>query len=199
MVMTEPKFKAGDVVFFKPKKFSIYSTLIRINNFINYRELGWTHVGIIGEVKPHSIIIYEALTQGFVASEYGKGELQTIISQRKAKIKRPKIRVTKVKDSCEQYLGRPYGWIDVFQIGVGTIFNLMSLFFAFNDKLRLVVGSFMLQTSGASKLQCSEAVARVLYDSSNKKINFQEEFGKKYSLITPHDLAISKQLVNARN
>ena len=48
-------------------------------------------------------------------------------------------------------------------------------------------------SKGAKKLICSEFVARVLYEISNKEINFEEEFNKKYDYITPADLYQSRR------
>ena len=49
-----------------------------------------------------------------------------------------------------------------------------------------------LKVTGANRLICSEAVARILYDSSKKKINFQKEYDKPYDLVTPQDIFVSK-------
>ena len=49
-------------------------------------------------------------------------------------------------------------------------------------------------STGTKQIICSEAVARILYDSSNKKINFEKEFDKRYDLISPIDLYYSKQI-----
>jgi len=47
---------------------------------------------------------------------------------------------------------------------------------------------------GAKNLICSEAVARILYDSSEKKIDFEKEFLIPYDLIEPMHLWRSKQI-----
>ena len=170
----KPKYKLGDVVFFNND--SIYSKLILMYNRIVYYDKGWSHVGIITEINKDTVLIHEALSNGFNPNHYDKEYLEGRIEEGSVMIKRPKKKLEEVRFWADEYLGRPYAWWDI--IGIG-----LSLF------LKLPIG-----LTGAKKLICSEAVARVLYDCSNKKINFEEEFNKRYDYITPTDLAVSKQL-----
>lgn len=168
------KFNVGDVVFFKGKSF--YSTLIYSYNFIKYGESGYSHVGIITKIKKSTIVIHEALGSGFQANDYEKWWLNNKIELGDIKIRQSIIKLTNVYKNAEIYYGRGYAWSDILFIGL-----------AFLTK-------FKFSITGANRLICSEAVARILYDSSNKKINFEKEYNKPYDLVTPMDIFLSKQL-----
>ena len=56
----------------------------------------------------------------------------------------------------------------------------------------------VLNLSDDNKLICSEAVARILYDASEKDINFELEYCKNYNLITPMDIFESKYVKNIK-
>lgn len=170
------KFKEGDIVLFNYND-NVYHKCIQWFNKRKYGEAGPTHVGIIGQVGTDKVVIYEALSDGFVKRDYEKWWLEARYNDLTIDIRRSKIKLNEVQKSCEKYLGRGYAWLDIISIG-----------------LSFLTGFRLLGLTGARKLICSEGVARVLYDASNKEINIAEEFDKSYNLVTPMDIALSDQL-----
>lgn len=71
-----------------------------------------------------------------------------------------------VKKNAEKYLGNEYAWKDIILIVIHWFTG-----FKFGGD--------------SNSLICSEAVARILYDSSGKEINFAQEYDMPYDLITP--------------
>lgn len=169
------KFKIGQIVFFRGNSF--YSKLITSHNLIKYKEIGYSHVGIITEVKKDKVLIHEAISSGFVSSYYPKTWLNNKLDLDDIFIQFTFIKLTNVKKNAEKYLGKPYAWSDIFFIGLSFLFR------------------FKFSFTGANKLICSEAISRILYDSSNKKINLSDEYNTPYDLITPMDIYISKYLL----
>ncbi len=169
------KFKVGQIVFFNNKTF--YAKIIILFNYMQYGEKGWAHNGIITKVNRESVIIQEAVSKGFIENVYSKKYLISRMIKKTVDIKETKKRLVFVHKNAKRYEGRPYGYLDI-----------ISLMFS------LVLGKWSIGLTGAKQLICSEAVARVLYDSSIKKINFSKEYDKPYDLITPQDMYISKEL-----
>lgn len=169
------EFKVGMVIFFNWK--NTFSKLIRLFNRVKYGETGWTHVGIITKIEGKSVQIHEALSKGFVKSWYPKKFLNEKIKYNIIEVKSVNKKLFDVEWNANNYLGRGYGWWDIFGIVLSFIFGIKSIKF-----------------TGAKKLICSEAIARILYDASNKEIDFQKEYKKNYDLITPQDIYISEYL-----
>jgi len=169
------EFKKGQIIFFRWPSF--YSKLITLYNLKKYGEKGFTHVGIITNVKKNEIQIHEAISKGFVRSDYPIKFIENKIKEGIIKVKESKIKLIYVEDYSNQYLGRPYAWYDIFGIFISTL-----------------LGFKFLKLTGTKKLICSEAVSRVLYDSSNKKLNLSKEYHKPYDYITPMDIFYSKQV-----
>lgn len=169
------KFKVGDIVFFKGK--STYSWIIYSYNFMKYGEKGYSHVGIITKIKKDTVIIHEALSSGFQANDYEIWWLNNKLKLGDINIRQTKLKLTNVFKNAETYYAKAYAWSDIFFIGLAFLTG------------------FKFSITGANRLICSEAVARILYDSSNKKINFSKEYEKPYDLITPQDVFLSKYLV----
>jgi len=167
------EYKRGQVLNFTWNNF--YGNIIQIYNLRTYGKRGPTHSAIIGKVKPYSVLVYQALNQGFVISEFGKGELDNYLKSGHMKVGTPIKKLTYVKKNANKYLGNEYGWTDIVDIALYSLFGI---------KIR----------GNSKQLICSEAVSRVLYDSSNKQINFEKEFNKPFDLITPSDLQNSKQI-----
>jgi hypothetical protein len=124
------------------------------------------------------VVIYEALKDGFVKGDYETWWLNVQIEKGNAKKGHTTVELKDVQVHCESYLGNGYGFFDLWNILIYILFRKNS--FTFNP--------------GSKRLICSEAVARVLYDASNKEIDFVKEFGKPYDMVTPADLAMSKQI-----
>lgn len=170
------EFKEGQILNFTWKSF--YGKLIQVYNYREYKKKGPTHSAIIGEVKEYSVIVYEAINSGFQAKEYGKEELRSYIKSGNCVVGETYIKLNNVKENCEKYLGAPYAWTDIFYIALYVLIGK---------------SAFKLSTN-AKNLICSEAVTRVLYDSSNKQINFENEYNKPYSFIAPSDIQHSKYI-----
>lgn len=169
------KYKTGQIIFFNWN--NIYSKVIGVFNRLEYGETGFSHVGIITEVLDDKVLIHEALSKGFSASYYSTEHLNQYFAEGSIAIGEAKMPLTYTLEHANNYLGRPYAWFDIISITL-----------AFFTKFKF------LKLTGASKLICSEAVARILYDASGKKIDFEEEYGKKYDLITPMDIYRSNQI-----
>lgn len=167
------EFKNGQAVLFNGDGF--ISSCIRFYNRINYHERGWTHVGIITKVEDDRVLIHEALSEGFVCKYYKKSLLEERISDGEIQIKTPRYKLKNVKKCADNYLGRPYGYLDIASIAISTI-----------------LGFRFLKTTGAKQIICSEAVSRVYYDSTNKRMNISKEFYKSFDLITPTEIDMSK-------
>lgn len=166
------KFKVGDIVFFKGDSF--YSNIIYYYNYIKYGEKGYSHVGIITKVRKDTVIIHEALSEGFVKNDYEIWWLNNKRELGDISIRQTKIKLTNVFKNAEIYYGRGYAWSDILFIGLAFLTR------------------FKISFTGANRLICSEAVVRILYDSSNKKIDFEKEYEKQYDLVTPMDIYNSK-------
>jgi len=126
-------------------------------------------VGIVTGIDEKHMVIAEAVSNGFVYNSYNtETKLQTI------DVYRSKKKLNNVTEIVDKYIGKPYGWLQLVAIFVKKYFKLD------------------INPDGNKHLICSEAVARVLYDASKKKINFEEEYHKHYDLITPADISNSK-------
>ena len=176
--------KVGDVLNFSWSGF--FGFMIKLRSYIQYggifnqekREKNrWTHTAIVGEVQGDIVYVYEAISKGFTKNKYSVNELNTYIKNKNMKVGRTKIPLKDVKKYCEKYKGRPYGYHQIAIIGYAVFGN-----------------TILKNFSTAKFLICSEAVARILYDASNKKINFEKEFNKRYDYIKPIDLSYSKHL-----
>ena len=166
------KFKTGDVVNFNWEG-GLFSKLIRYYNIFNYGESTATHSGIISKVTGSSVWIHEAIDgrkKEFGPYEYSiewmmKSKEQGIIT-----IRRPTVSVKKINEICMSYEDFQYDWISIL----------------------LMPFTFFKATPNS--VFCSEAVARILYDVSDKKLNIAEELEKDYEKISPMDLQITSQL-----
>ena len=86
-----------------------------------------------------------------------------------------------IEERANAYVGTPYGWFDLMFIWLLGILNKKWI-------KKLKVDKLAYSYLNKSRIICSEFVSRLLYDSSFRKINLEELFDKKYSLITPADL-----------
>ena len=171
------RFKVGQII--NSKATSFYGRLISFRNKLIYgKEHNWTHAAIITEVKNDKVLVHEAIRNGFVKRYYDKSELLIKLKQKEIIIGETKIKLKNVKKYAEKYEGRGYGFLDIFHI---------ILYWLFGTKAKFLF-------TGSQYLICSEAVSRILYDASNKKINFEKEFLIPYDLIEPMHLWQSKQI-----
>lgn len=153
-----------EIVFFKNNRF--YNKLIQA-----FTQCEFDHVGVITKREGGIIQVHEALNNGLVATQYNIEEFNLM----NIKIKKLCVGMhpLQVEKRANAYLGKPYGWIDIFLI---TLYRYLKPF-----KLHKPIYWF---TNG-NKLICSEFVARLVYDASYKEINFAQEYNTKYSLVTP--------------
>ena len=169
------KYKVGQIYFTNGE--GIFPSLIRFYNRANFGERGWSHAGIVTKVTKDKVNIHEALAQGFVESTYTKDDLENKIREGICAFRDVDHRLTNVKKHADNYLGRGYGFTDIFGIATSFLF-----------------GWRFLKVTGASRLICSEAVSRILYDASNKRVNLEEEWDKPYDLICPQEIWLSEHM-----
>ncbi len=167
------KFKVGQIYFLNITN-SLFARLITLYNKKFFKRSDCIHVGIIAGIREDEVLIYEATEKGFVSSWYPNYWLNARIKEGKVKIGECNEPMKDVYGNCETYKGIGYGWLDI--IGLG-------LHYLFGYKIRGV--------SGTNALICSEAVTRVIYDST-KKVNFAKEFNIPYDAITPQHIFLSK-------
>lgn len=137
----------------------------------------WTHVGVIVEEDDTSYTIAEALNKGLTISKYNIEALNKAEKEGKCIIKTISTRTSpaKFKQICEKYEGVPYDWFSIINIALYSI-----------------LGRLALNFKGPRALICSEFVARVLYEASNGRINFEDEYNKPFDLITPIEIFKSR-------
>jgi len=164
------EYKKGDIIFFEWKSFA--SKIIQTYNLLKYGQKGPTHIGIIGDIQGEDVLIYEAIAKGFTKSWYPIEFLE----REQYDHKRAKLLLKNIQENLEKYIGKPYGWLSILSLG-------LSWFFRFKIDINL-----------SNSVICSEATAKFLYDSSNKKINIADEYNKPYQLITPFEVYYSQFL-----
>jgi hypothetical protein len=170
-------FKVGQVLNSKGSGF--YGKLIRFRNSLAYgKEHNWAHSAIITSIEKNKVLVHEALSQGFIANYYEKSDIEDKINKGYFSIGTPISPLKDVLKFAKNYEGKGYGFLDIFHIIIFWLFGTKSKFLF----------------THAQNLICSEAVARILYDSSNKKINFESEFEIPYDLIEPMHLWQSQQI-----
>ena len=171
------KFEVGQILNSKGR--GIFGRLIRWrNSFIYGRRHNWAHSAIISGVEKERILVYEAISKGFVATYYEEAWLRRKIDEGFFIVGETEIPLKDVKNNADNYLGRGYGFLDIVHI---------TIFWIFGTKAKFLF-------TGAQNLICSEAVARIIYDASEKEINFEKEFEIPYDLIEPMHLFLSKQI-----
>ena len=165
------EFKTGQILNFAYND-SLFEKLIKFVTKSKY-----IHSGIITSVGPDFIEIAEALSRGFVISNYERWWVEGKIKEGVISIGESKSPLINVRDIALKYQGTPYGFMTILHIANYLIFRKKAFW-----------------SDGTKSLICSEAVARILYDASDKKINFETEYNKSYDEITPGDLERSKQI-----
>lgn len=174
------KFKKGQVLLFNWS--NPYANLIRWRNKFKYGKEGWAHCGIITDKRVHEeeeqVLVHEAISRGFVSSWYPVFWLQERIKEGRVLIGETNLKLSTVKKHADNYLGRGYAWFDIFNIALYWILG----------KAATTI------STGAKSLICSEAVCRILYDASSKRIDFEKEYGILYDFIEPQHIRESKQM-----
>ena len=131
----------------------------------------WSHVGIAFD-NGTNYTVYEALNKGLIKSSYTKDFIKECVVDGRVAIK---IAGDYDKNTsiaiCDKYIGTPYDWASIFNIYFYKFFKREAL-----------------KGSGPKAVICSEFVARALYDISDKKINMEDMYTKKFDLVTPADL-----------
>lgn len=164
-------YQKGQIVFLNWN--NKFMNLIRYYNELKYGIPGFSHVGIITRVEKNRVQIHEAISKGFVKSWYDKDFLNKKIDGLSSEILGIGEKLENIEKVADNYLGRPYGFLDIFGIALSFLFKFK-----------------FLKLTGANSLICSEAVSRILYECSDGKINLEEFFDKPFDLITPMDIYI---------
>ena len=147
---------------------TLFGFLIRVRNRIIYgKGHNWSHTAIISDIKKDDIVIHEALSEGFVETHINYSEFEKKIRSGIFTVGKPKATLKDMKKLAKKYEGTGYGFLDIFNIILYWIFGTQAKFLF----------------TGAQRLICSEAVSRILYDASNKKLDFEEEFLIPFDLI----------------
>ena len=190
------KLKIGQIINFKPNYKHIYSYFIILNNLIKFRRIGYSHSAIIKEVDIQKgiCVVSEAVNRGFVSVDYGYCNMLNKVFAGDVVLGRTKHNLFNVKETIEKYEGIKYGWFDIISIGIFTILNLLTRLITFN-KYKNVLKSLYSMMPDTKKGICSEIVAKVLYDSSNKQVDLSKEYDKIYSQIEPMDILNSNQII----
>jgi hypothetical protein len=162
----------------------LFMKLVSLGNRIHYgKSAKWTHSAIVvSELDAdNKVWVAEALGKGFTISEYESWWIYNQVKLGRIAIGYPKKKIDKklVYDLAKKYEGIGYGWTDIFDIVLHILFGKKS---------------FIID-SNAKKLICSEAVCRILYDASDKKLDFEKEFGIDYDLIMPQDIYNSESIL----
>ena len=166
--------KVGQILNFKYYDGPFQKAVRHYNRKI-YGVDGFTHSAIITYVSDVSIEIAEALEKGFTISNYERWWVEGKIKEGVISVGTAYKPLNNVRYYANKYKGTKYSYWAVFLI--------------------LIFGKNSIKLSdGVKSLICSEAVARLLYDASDKKIDFEPEFKKNYDFITPQDLYLSKQI-----
>lgn len=172
------EYQTGDVILFRGRH--PFSFLISLHNLFVYKHhWEYTHAAIISSISKKNVYVCEALTDGFAKTQYTRKQFDKMMRSKDIIVGRPIVKPKYILFICERYIGRPYSFLDLF----GCL-----LYF-------LIGKHAFLFSTGAKQVICSEAIARILYDATNRKINFEKEYDKPYDIITPLDIYFSEQII----
>lgn len=139
-----------------------------------------THCGIITRVDGENIEITEAGNK-VNFSIYPKTWLDNNVNAGYVKIKKSKIPLFLVREIAQKYVGTPYGWFNYVALAA----KLLGIKWGFSD--------------GPSTVICSEFVARILYECSQKNIDFEKEYpAYTFDEIAPEQIYLSKFLEDVK-
>ena len=172
------KLNVGDILLFR---WNVpFNKLVGYFNKIVHGDEAYSHVAIVTEVRGGDVLLHEALAKNgkFIASYYSISAIEQWMKEGRCLRGKTTIPLVDVKHYADAYLGKPYGYKTLWYI---------ILFKIFGWKL-------LAESEGVNSLICSEAIARILYDASDKQIDFVKEFGIPYQFIEPYLLLISKQI-----
>lgn len=192
------EFKPGQYLLFagngKTFQGKIFSNTIKLANRLHYPKLPqwkrqWSHVAIIQKVwttgeKAGTMLVAEALNAGFnntfndKPNIYGIKGMQEAIKKGTVALGTSVYELNNIDETIDKYLGAPYGWSDIYSIAIWTLTGHPS----------------RIATHDARSIICSEAASRFGYDASGKQMDLGKEFNKHWSLITPLDMFVSKQI-----
>jgi hypothetical protein len=136
----------------------------------------WSHCGIISDETETDYTVHEAISKGLVKSAYTKEFINSKIKDGTCQIKELwcyGATKEQVQAICKIYEGYPYDWTSIFYIALSILFRR----------------NFVNKSAGAREVICSEFVARVLFDVSNKMVDLPKYYGKyDFDYITPGDI-----------
>lgn len=164
------------------KGWGIFGKLVRWRNQLRWPDMeNWAHTCIITKIDGDTVEIAEALGKGFTITNYEKWWVEAKIKEGFYVEGNTITPIKNIRETAQLYQGRPYGFFDIMAI-VG--------FWILGGYSKYVPRVF----GGSKALICSEAIARILYDASNKQIDFEKEFNIPYDLIEPMHLWTSNQI-----
>jgi len=170
--------KYKNKVFFINDRTCLFGKLIYLYNMLKFGRSEASHVGVCAKEEKDRVLIFEAVPSGFVSSWYDKSWLEGAIERGTVKFKETKRLLHDVEENCKKYEGTKYGYINL-AIHAINLFLLTIFKFSIKYSDGLVAG------------HCSELVSRVLYDSSDKHIDFSKEYEKEFDLVSPQEIFMS--------
>lgn len=169
--------KVGDIVQFKYG--GLYMTAVQLHNILFHKKIGATHTAHIYKIEDDVVYLAEAMgTRPYSIYSYDKSYLLEQEEKGKLWFLRSLKKVKDIEKNTDKYLGRKYDWLAIWGIFFKSVFK----------KKSILTNAF----KGDKFLICSEGTLRVLYDSSNKKIDLNKEFNLDTDLIAPMCLDESK-------
>ena len=161
------KIQVGDVISFNYNK-GFYMKLITIFNYIKFKASYATHTGIVTSVYGNKInvkeVIFDPNKNDFDIHEYTEDYL---LNNKYVTVLRSLIKLNNVKKNSCKYNSAVYDFVSIL---------LMPFKISFNSKKAVF---------------CSEVVTRILYDSSNKKLNIAKEYEINYEKVSPMHIYLS--------
>ena len=136
----------------------------------------WSHSGLVYQHTKKYIWVAEAVANGYKVNRYSRKKLMKRWNKNTIQLRKSIKTLSSVKSHCDKYLDIKYGKLQLFKI---------AMFILFKKKYKV---------DDLKTLICSEGVARVLFDSSNKFINIANEFDCEYDYVTPYMISVSKLL-----
>ena len=136
----------------------------------------WSHVGNVYDIENNKVLIAEATAQGYIINKYTIHSLYSKFLKHHFAVGIPFEEIFDIEKNIKKYENKPYGFINLLLIAIKLTFKK----------------SF--SGDGEKTLICSESSAKVLYDSSCKKINLAKEVNLDYDYITPYETYKTKYI-----
>ena len=162
------KYKIGQIVFFKWTD-GLFMKAIYLYNKLKYGIGTPTHIGIIIDVKKNGDPIIAEVLNSFVIRTHEVWQLDEWLKNGDIEIGECTKSLKGIDKCVADDLGKPYGYLDLLAIALTFLF-----------KFKIV------KATGATKVICSEAVARAIKECNG--LDISKDLDKSMDLITPIDL-----------